>query len=331
MNKKQMLEGVKRAINRDGLLVYEWGRDKPLSDQLCWQGYTLATMCLLGEEELAKKLMKGLLWMEELTDKAGYLPRCVYYGEKEYDYIKRVHTLPRVSVGIWDNTSQDQYLGLFFGLCFAQQTKDRWLSCYARELVARVRRTLIRDDMNIKNEEGKICKFGKLNRFYQHTFFLDMRWTWRDKLMLKLMPLMKYQDVLKRVTGSRLNRSNYHMMLAGLYLICQYKPEFKRYYRAVYEHVANEDNAFFNAMYNKLIGKDKPVKSIVAKMPKPQYVGKLDMIERSYIVAIEKRPNSHWMWKEDPYMERYDGNMHYVNRYNTRADGLLALAIEGEK
>ena len=73
-----------------------------------------------------------------------------------------------------------------------------------------------------------------------------------------------------------------------------------------------------------------PVKTIVEKMPKPQYVNKSDIVKRAYIVPTEDRPNSHWMWKEDPYMEQID-NAEYTDRYNTRADGLLALAIQNNK
>ena len=339
MNKKEMLEGVKEAINRDGVFPYEWGRGKPLSDQLCLTGYTLGAMCLLGETDIAKRLMKGLLWMEELTGKPGYLPRCVYYGEKEYDYIKKVDLYASTTtegmagnrIGIWNDTSQDQYVGLFFGLHFAEKSKDKWLNNTACGLEDRVRMRLNLDKMKIKNEDGKTCKHGKLNRFFQHIFFPYMKWTWRDKLTLKLMPLMKLQDTLKRIMGKRLNRSNYHMMLAGLYLICQYKSEFKKHYKAVYNHVKKEDNALFNAMLNSLTGKDKPVKEIVDRMTdRCQYISKSDIIERDYIVPVEDRPFSHWQWKEDVYMEQPD-DAEYTNRYGTHADGLLALAINNKE
>jgi len=339
MTIKEMIKGVKEAINRDGVFPYEWGRDKPLSDQLCLTGYTLGAMCLLGEIDIAKRLMKGLLWMEELTGKPGYLPRCVYYGDKEFDYIKRIGLYKGTAtegmagnpIGIWNDTSQDQYVGLFFGLHFARRVEDTSISNDAIGLTARLQGRLIKDKMRIKNEDGKTCKFGKLNRFYQHVFFPDMKWTWRDKLMLKLMPLMKLQDTLKRIVGSRLNRSNYHMMLCGLYLICQHKPEFVKYYKSVYKHVEKEDNGLFNAMYNSLTGDDKPVKEIVDRMTdRCQYISKSDVIERDYIVDTEDRPFSHWAWKEDPYMEKAD-DAEYTNRYGTHADGLLALAINGRK
>ena len=330
MNKKDMLKGVIQSMNGDGgMFEYEWGRDKPLSDQLCWSGYTLAAMCLLGEEKIAQKLIDSLEWMETLTGKDGYLPRCVYYGDKKFDYIKILNLYG--GLGIWNDTSQDQYLGLFFGLHFARTYKESNLGWKACELERRLRDTLIKDKMRIKNEDGKTCKFGKLNRFYQHIFFPDMKWNWRDKLMLKLMPLMKWQDTLKRIQGKRLNRSNYHMMLCGLYLICQYKPEFVKYYKAVYKHVEKEDNGLFNAMFNSLTGDDKPVKEIVDRMTdRCQYISKSDVIERDYIVDTEDRPFSHWAWKEDPYMEKAD-DAEYTNRYGTHADGLLALAINGRK
>ena len=331
MNNKEMIKGVKEAINRDGVFPYEWGRDKPLSDQLCLTGYTLGAMCLLGEIEIAKRLMKGLLWMEKLTGKSGYLPRSVYYGDKEFDCIKRVFSgIGKKEVGIWNDTSQDQYLGLFFGLHYASKMKDINISHYAIGLEERVKSRLRVENYKIINEEGKNCKHGKLNRFFQHIFFPYMEWTWRDKLTLKLMPLMKLQDTLKRIVGKRLNRSNYHMMLCGLYLISQHKPEFKKHYKAVYNHVKNEENALFNAMYNSLTGKDKPVKEIVDRMTdRCQYISKSDIIERDYIVPTEDRPFSHWAWKEDPYMEQAD-NAEYTNRYGTHADGLLALAIQNK-
>ena len=334
-----MIKGVEEAIDRHGIFPYEWGRGKPLSDQLCLTGYTLGAMCLLGETDIAKRLMKGLLWMEELTGKPGYLPRCVYYGEKEYDYIKKVDLYAGTSVGgmagnrigIWNDTSQDQYVGLFFGLHFAMESGDGDLRFEALKLIERLRQRLKIDDHKIKNEEGKTCKHGKLNRFFQHIFFPYMKWTWRDKLMLKLMPLMKLQDTLKHIMGKRLNRSNYHMMLAGLYLICQYKPEYKKHYKSVYNHVKKEENALFNAMFNSLTGKDKPVKEIVGRMTdRCQYISKSNIVERDYIVPMEDRPYSHWAWKEDPYMEQPD-NAEYTNRYGTHADGLLALAIDDKR
>lgn len=328
MNKKEMIKGVKEAI-LGGFFFYEWGRDKPLSDMLCWSGYTLATMCLLGEKIIAKEIIEGLLRMEELTDKPGYLPRCVYYGEKKFDYIKKIK-MRGTMVGIWNDTSQDQYLGLFFGLHFALQTMNIDLDAKVKavELMERLRMRLKVDGYKIKNEEGKTCKHGKLNRFYRHIFFPDMKWTWRDKLTLKLMPLMKWQDTLKRIQGKRLNRSNYHMMLCGLYLICQHKPEFIKHYKAVYNHVKSEENALFSAMFNSLTGDNKPVKEIIDRLPeKCQYVSKSDMTERDYIVPVEDRPYSHWLWKEDPYMEQTD-NAEYTDRFGTHADGLLALAIE---
>ena len=328
MNKKEMLEGVKEAINRDGVFPYEWGRDKPLSDQLCLTGYTLAAMCLLGEIALAKKLMDGLLLMEKLTFKQGYLPRCIYYGAKEFDYIKKTTKgMGKKDVGIWNDTSQDQYVGLFFGLHFAEKSKDKWLNNTACGLEDRVRMRLNLDKMKIKNEDGKTCKHGKLNRFFQHIFFPYMKWTWRDKLTLKLMPLMKLQDTLKRIMGNRLNRSNFHMILCGLFLISQHKPEIKKYYKSVYKHLKNEENFVFNAMYNVLFNKNKPVEEIIERAPsRCQYVSKNCIVKRDYIVPIEDRPVSHWYPKEDPYMEQID-NAEYTNRYTTRADCLLALAI----
>ena len=345
-----MLKGVEGAINKDGLFTYEWGRDKPLSDALCWTGYTLGAMCLLGETEIAKRLMKGLLWMEELTGKPGYLPRCVYYGDKKFDYIQKVVITSEFAdskvgqeivfltdhdkfaamkeLGIWNNTSQDQYLGLFFGLHFASQSKSTEINRNARKLEMIVTARLIKDNMRIKNEDGKTCKFGKLNRFYQHVFFPDMKWNWRDKIMLKLMPLMKFQDTLKRIVGSRLNRSNYFMILCGLFLICQHKPEMKRYFKSVYKHVRNEENFVFNAMYNKLFNANMPVDELIEKISdKNQYVSKNCVVERDYIVPIEDRPVSHWYPKESPVLEQYGDD--YTNRWTTRADCLLALAIQG--
>jgi len=335
MNKKEMIKGVKEAINRDGVFPYEWGRDKPLSDQLCLTGYTLGAMCLLGETDIAKRLMKGLLWMEELTGKPGYLPRCVYYGNKEYDYIKKINLyvgsategMAGNRIGIWNDTSQDQYVGLFFGLHFARRVEDTSISNDAIGLTARLQGRLVKDKMRIKNEDGKTCKHGKLNRFFQHIFFPYMKWTWRDKLTLKLMPLMKLQDTLKRIMGNRLNRSNFHMILCGLFLISQHKPEIKKYYKSVYKHLKNEENFVFNAMYNVLFNKNKPVEEIIERTPsRCQYVSKNCIVKRDYIVPIEDRPVSHWYPKEDPYMEQID-NAEYTNRYTTRADCLLALAI----
>ena len=301
-------------IDENGVAIYEWGRHKPLSDQLCWQGYALAYACIIEDTMLANRLISGLLYMEKATGKEGYLPRCIYTDEQEYDYIHKPN-----GIGIWDDTSRDQYTGLMFGLWHAQGFAD------ANELWMRVHET-VKEDKGIVNQDGKACEFGKLNSFYQS--LVSGRIEWGCKLLASTFPLIKYYDCIKRFTGKRVNRSNYHMLLSGLYLLSRIDKGMGKYYDRLYEHVKNEENGLFEAMYNMIHHKQGEV--IDTHRCKCQYVSRDCSTLRSYVVPLEDRPNSHWMWKEDPYYEVT--NYQYTDRYNTDLDVRLAVAInEGVK